>query len=112
MSEEKKPLPKLSHERSVEFAAHFEILKHALQLVDWEYAKACVKGMRGQAGFQETIAVLNPSYPLAGNDLIRKQAEALEKFIQGVQLLKECDQDKRSVAADTKTRAKIAGMFL
>lgn len=102
----------LSKEESIQFAAHFEMLKLALRLPDWEYGEKLVKALREQANFQETAIVFNPGYPLIKNDIIRLQAEALSKFCEGVRLLKQCDELKKKSQEELKIRTEIAGQFL
>lgn len=105
-------MKELSKENPVEFAAQFEMLKLALHVIDWEYAEKLVSAMRDQASRQETLAMFNPSYPLVKNDLIRQQANALGKFVEGVKILQECDSQKREVCKETDQRKNFTEMFL
>jgi predicted component of type VI protein secretion system len=105
-------MAELSKEKSEEFAAQFELLKFCVHQLDWEYAELLVRGLRSQASRQESLSFLNPAYPQTKNDLIRLQAEALEKFTQGVRLLRECDQLKKKIEADSGAREKILEIFL
>lgn len=102
----------LSVERSEEFARNFELFKLGVHVVDWEYARACVTELRGQARFQETIAVLNPGYSPRANERISVQAEALEHFVKAVDLLKKADELMQGISAEKGMRDEIARMFL
>ena len=105
-------MSEISKEESIQFAAHFEMLKLALRLPDWEYGEIFVKALKEHSNFQETAIVFNPGYPLIKNDIIRLQAEALSKFCEGVQLLRQCDELKKKANKDQIVRTEIAKQFL
>lgn len=102
----------ITTEKSQELADHINGIKLILFFVDVEYAKAVVKAMRKQASFQDSAAVLNPTYMPEKSDLIRKQAEMLEHLVQFIELGKEVDQMKASIARTDETRSKILKMFM
>lgn len=102
----------LSKEESIEFAAQFELVKIALNGIDWDYAAASVKALREQVGRQQTMAVFNPSYPESKNDLISLQADALATLCSAVKLLKQVDEKKRTVEQDLDLRKTMEALFI
>src|SRR5690606_16568630 len=60
-----------SIERSEEQADIIKSIAIPIMLLDVEYCKQAAKDMRDQASRQESMAILNPSYPQAKNDILR-----------------------------------------
>ncbi len=102
----------LSHEKSVEFATAFDLLKLAMHGIDWDYAAAAARKLIEQAARQETLSVFNPGYPLGKNDVLRKQAEALRLLCRSVQLLKECDEMKAGIENNQRALEQVRSQFL
>lgn len=105
-------MSELSVENSTIFASQFEMIKMAIRAMDWEYAELLVKKMREQVSRQQTLAAFYPAYPQKKNELIARQADALEKFVEGVSLLKECDRLKSEAAGEEKLRGQMTDLFL
>ena len=99
-------------EKSQELADSIIGLKFSLFTVDVDYAKAVIHSMRKQASFQDSAAVLNPLYMPEKSDLIRMQANMLEHLIQFIELGKEVDQMKGSIAQAEANRNNILKMFM
>jgi len=68
--------------------------------------------LRSQASWQESAAILNPSYPLSKNDVIREQAAALKHLGNFIASLKKCQELKAKVKAEIDTKDAVAAMFL
>lgn len=102
----------LSVEKSQEQAdiiASINILLHAL---DIDYCRELVNQLRGQAGRQEGMAVLLPTYPQKGNDLLRTQAKALEYLVNYVESLKGIDELKKELRQDQAQGDQIRQLFV
>lgn len=104
--------PELTEEKSQEQAAVIFGVAVQLQAFDVFYCREVAKSIFAQANRQESMAVLNASYPQAKNDLLRKQAQALRALCDYVDLLKEVDQLKKEVAKHEQMRGEINRMFL
>lgn len=65
-----------------------------------------------QASWQESAAILNPSYPLSKNDVIREQAKALNHLGNFVTSLKKCQELKGKVKMEMDTKDAIGKLFI
>jgi hypothetical protein len=103
---------KKSVEKSTEQAEIIKMIAVPINLLDVEYCKEIGSDMISQASRQETLAVLNPSYSLLKNDIIRKQGEALLTLCKYIDKLKEVDEMKVKLAKEQKNRDNISDIFL
>jgi len=102
----------LTKEKSEELALHLELIKVHANQIDLEYAREVVRSFRDQASRQESLAVLNPLHPQAENDRLYTQAQALEKFLEFVELLKRADELKQTAATERRMRENIQRLFI
>jgi len=98
--------------KSYELAAILESIKPMLQTIDLEFARKAGEGMVDQGNFQDSAAVLNPSYDPTKSDLLRLQGETLLKLVEFVESLKEIDELKEQVRVNQNNMAAIQKMFL
>lgn len=99
-------------QKSYELADVINKMKPLLHKMDLEYAKHALEAMRDAAHFNDTAAVLNPSYDPDKTRWLSVQCDALGKLIEYVELLKECDVLKAKVAQNGAQRSEIMKMFL
>jgi hypothetical protein len=92
---EVEPLGEISKFNSEQFARQIEFFKMGIHLVDWEYAEKMIPELRNLASRQNTMIIFNPGFPMKKIEALEAQAEALEKFVEGVKLLKKVDRLKR-----------------
>lgn len=104
-------LGEISKENNIHFAQQIEFLKMGIHMIDWEYAERIVKELREHADTQETMIIFNPGYPMKKIDALRIQADALEKFVKGVKLLKEVDRLKREAEKEGYAFNEIQKLF-
>jgi hypothetical protein len=99
-------------EKSQEQANVIKIMNIILHGLDTEYCEELAIAMKNQASRQESMAVLNPSYPLEKNEMIRMQAAALTHLVEYVKCLKEVDKIKARVGHVENVNSEIGKMFL
>lgn len=102
----------LTEEISAQQAEIIKMIAIPVFMLDVDYCKELVKQMYNQASRQESISILNPSYPQEKNDLIRKKAEALSHLVRYVEALKEVDAINKKLSQTEHIRSEIAQMFL
>lgn len=79
---------------------------------DMDYVFAMADEMRGQASWQESAAVLNPSYDQTKNDLLYEQARALSFIGKFMDSLKKCHELKLKAESNKKNLDHIQGLFV
>lgn len=99
-------------EKSQELADTINSIKIPLILIDCDYAREAAKQMKEQAGWQDSAAVLNPMYNPLKQDIIRKQADALNSLVDFVEALKEVEEMKKTMAVHDCNQQQIMKMFL
>lgn len=99
-------------EKSIELADRINSIKMILFLIDVEYAKQVSKQMMDQGNWQDSAAVLNPSYDPLRSDIIRKQARMLNHLTQFIELGKEVDEMKAQEIRNKQNMDKISRMFM
>lgn len=102
----------ITQEKSQELADCINNIKIPLLYMDIEYAKAAAEQMIEQASFQDSAAVLNPMYNPEKSDTIRKQAKMLQHLISFIEIGKEVDEHKKSIANHSNQQEKIIKMFV
>lgn len=102
----------LSNEKSQQQAEILQSIAVDVFLLDTEYCREVAEAMHDQASRQESMAVLNPSYPLEKNDLIRKKADALIHLCDYVDALKQVRDIEKEVGEKEKVQDQINKMFL
>lgn len=98
--------------KSLELANQINELKKVALAMDLEYMLVAAEEMIGRARWQDAAIVLNPSYPLEKNDLIRLQGEALKKLHEFVEMLKRCEEGKEKVRQVEQSQSDIMKMFM
>lgn len=97
--------------KELQLALQVRQLKQIIANMDLEYVKKSADGMMGQASWQDSAAVLNPSHPLEANDLLRTEGKALLKFIEFADLLKQCEKSYKEVKEIRENMDDINKMF-
>lgn len=105
-------VPKLTLEKSQELAHHIEMMKLYIQVIDLDYAKLLSEQMIAQAGRQDSISVLNPSYDFKQSELLIKQGTALLYLVKYVETLKECDVIKQQINKNKYRKEEINKLFV
>lgn len=100
-----------SVEESETLAVQITMINQYLHLIDHDYVKLMIQHMRNQAGRQEGLAVLLPTYPQKGNEILYKSAKALDLLEQYVDTLKEVDALKKELEHDKAQRKQIENLF-
>jgi hypothetical protein len=103
---------KLTEEGSQKIAAAIECINGIVPFIDRAYAAEVVKQMRAQAGWQEAAAVLNPGYNILKNDLLYKQAAALEMLLKFIDLQIEAAELKKRITGLEKTKDQLKNLFV
>lgn len=105
---------KLTEEESQKQANIYALVSVVLNAngFDLEYCKTLSSALVNQASFQDATIVLNPSYPLKKNDLLRKQGQALKLLAQYVECLQEIDQLKLELGDEQHARDELARLFV
>jgi hypothetical protein len=101
-----------SVEKSQDQADIIKIINIYLHKFDTDYCKELAASMNDQASRQESMAVLNPSYPQEKNQMIRLQAKALSLLVEYVETLKEVDKISARVGHVEKQNNEISKLFL
>lgn len=70
------------------------------------------KEINEQASWQESAAVLNPTYPLSKNDLLREQAKALNHLGNFIVSLKKCHDLRGKVRDELEYMNAISKAFI
>lgn len=105
----KKEKTKENSEREAEIITMINL--HATFL-DIDYCKELANDMHDQARRQESLTVLNPSYPQIKNQIIQTQAEALATLCKYVDLLKSIDEMKKKLSFHEEQQSEISKIFL
>lgn len=71
-----------------------------------------VKAFEKQASFQDSIAVLRPSYISEESQLLKSQAKSLKLLLDFIGELKKCDEYKRIIQRKKLTFSSIDKMFI
>lgn len=98
--------------KSYELAYQIEMIKSFLITMDLEHAKKAAESFIDQGNWQDSAAVLNPSYNPEKSDLLRLSGKALMKLVEYVELSKEIDEMKQKIAANGAVRESINKMFM
>jgi hypothetical protein len=98
--------------KSLQLADVINRMKPLLMEIDLEHAMETAKQMSRHGDWQDSAAVLNPSYDPDKSDLLRVQGKALSTLVEYAKLLKRCDELKETVAANSAARSEIDKMFL
>lgn len=99
-------------EKSHELAFQIEQLKMIIHNMDMAYVKETAENFIARGNFQDSAAVLYPINPLEKNDLLRTMGAALNKLYEFVELLKQCEEGKKSVKEAESNMQKIAALFM
>ena len=102
----------LSVEKSNELALIIKAVQPLLATIDTEYARALAKAMRQDINMQQTMAVLNPRFDPAKLEIIRVQAESLDKLAGFVEDIRKAGEMKSKLAETDKIRQEIDKYFL
>lgn len=102
----------MNQEKSQELADLINDIKMPLFFMDLEYAKEAMEQMMKQANWQDSAAVLNPSYNPDKSNLLRLQGSALNHLIKYVETLKEVDKMKEKISTHDVAIDKIKQMFV
>lgn len=106
------PEQKISLEKSQELANHIIMIAGIIQTIDLDYLKLAAKELLKQAQWQESAAVLNPSYPQVKNELLYAQAQALSILSKYIEKLKEIDNLKGRTEVESDQIQKIHNLFM
>lgn len=98
MSNKLEDLGKTLQDKSTDLATMIDMIKIAIYGIDMEHLKNAIKTFYNQASFQESAAILNPSYNPVKNDLLKQQAKSLQHLYDFIEGLKKCDELKGKVA--------------
>ena len=101
----------LTQQESINLALQIESMKPYLHLIDTEYARFAAKKMRDQAHWQRAAAVLNPSHPELKNKYLQQQGDALDKLVDFIESLKECDHIKGQLSGEVKAQEETSKLF-
>ena len=102
----------LTQAESEVLASHLLAIQSMVLTLDVEYVDAAADGMLSQASRQETMSILNPSYPQESNDLIREQGKALQHLAAFIKSLNKCTELKAKVGEKMQQRKSIDKFFL
>lgn len=106
------PLPPEDFPKTLVLAEQIKAIAVIAQGMDLEHIKKASKAMTDQGNWQDSAAVLNPMNPLEKNDLLRLQGKALMKLAEYVELLKEIDNGKVTVARAERPMRDMMDQFL
>lgn len=98
--------------KSYKLAAQLRDMIPIIQEIDLEYTRTVANALVSKGNFNDSAAVLNPSYDPDASDLFRIQGNALLKFVEYIDLLKNIDELKLKVSANSRHRSDISKMFL
>jgi hypothetical protein len=99
-------------EKSQEQAEILQMIGICVATLDLEYLEQAAKDTLMQANRQESMAVLNPSYPQVKNDILRTQGQALSCLCQYIGKLKEIDALKLKMKDEDVMRQQIQSLFI
>jgi len=99
-------------EKSEEQAQWIQLIGIYLPNIDVEYCKEVARDLINASANQQSIAVLNPSYPRSKNDLLHKQGEALMLLCRYIESLKQVDELKIKVSHEERQQDEINKMFI
>lgn len=99
-------------EKSQEQADIIQSIAIYILLFDVEYCKEAANDMIQQAQRQESIMVLNPSYPQIKNEILRTQGQALEFLCKYKEALMEVEKLKSELSKEQENRDVINRMFI
>lgn len=106
------PLPQEDFPKTLVLAEQIKAIAVIAQGMDLDHIKKASKAMTDQGNWQDSAAVLNPMNPLEKNDLLRLQGKALMKLAEYVELLKEIDKGKVTVARAERSMRDMMDQFL
>lgn len=107
-----KNTPELTEEKSTQQAQIIELIKPYLSMLDYDYCKALVLEMRGQASRQDAMSVLSRSYNPKSGQRLRVQADALNHLAELKRLMIESTSIGNEIESEADARRKIDAMFL
>jgi len=102
----------LSKQKSEEQAEIIKMLAMPVSMLDIEYLKELAETMRSTASWQESAAVINPTYNQKRNDLLRRQADALEALVKYSDALARCRDLLKGIQEDSYLKMKLELMFV
>jgi transketolase len=99
-------------EKSQEQANIILALAFFVQRLDIDYLREAEKDFIKQASWQESAAILNPSYPLEKNEVLREQANALKSLCDYADSLKKIDELNKKIALREQALNRINRNFV
>lgn len=97
--------------KSMELAGQIEMIKSVLFTMDVEHLKAAIKAFRDQVSWQDSAAVLNPSYDSTKSKLLYLQSKTLQALLEFWDGLQQCQQLKDTIAINDANRKEIESLF-
>lgn len=80
--------------------------------MDFDFLRKAAKDTLAQSTRQESLSVLNPSYPQSANDLLRLKGKAINQLCDYVDTLKQIDFLTEKVSQDKNNNQKINELFV
>jgi hypothetical protein len=102
----------LTEEKSQEQANLIQMIALYIEGIDIEYCTKAAEEMKKQVTFQESIAVLNPSYLPTKNDILNLQAEALEYLINYTKISRKIQKLRKKLKTEEENQNNINDLFL
>ena len=102
----------LTEEKSQEQANIIQMIALYIEGIDTEYCTQAAKEMKKQVTFQESIAVLNPSYLPTKNDILNLQLEDLEYLINYTKISRKIQKLRLKLKTEEENQNNINDLFL
>lgn len=96
----------------MELAGHIDAMKFIIYQIDMEHLRSAIEVFKNQASFQDSAAVLHPSYNPVKTQLLRQQTKALQHLADYIDALKECDELKKKASETDAQRDNIHKLFV
>lgn len=101
----------LNEAETLQLAAHIEMLKMSLNLINFEYLKAVAEEFEKRVYMRDSASILIPNFSHAESDLMKEQSKSMRHLITLISSLMRCDELKSKMTHEKQTRDTINKLF-